>query len=124
VWGNNEKTFNFLYAESDQEEVQAKIEHALICNARYSNISDVQLTALEESTQYPGSYYVVGVYKSVSSVGVNKFGLSLGDEFHPSSGSFKCIIDKNLKLKKIEWKVGIMKGYVRNGCLGTRQEAF
>ena len=116
-------TFNILYANT-AEEVRLKIEKALVCNARITNISEVKIATLEESTQYRNAYYVEGVYKSVSSVGGNKFGFSFGDEFHPSSGSFEGLVDKNLKIKKLYWKVGMGQGMVKSSCLLTRQRRF
>ena len=106
------------------EEIRLKIERALACNARFTNVSEVQISTLEESTQYQNYYYVEGVYKSVSAVGGNKMGFSFGDEFHPASGVFEALVDDKLRIKKIYWKVGLAKGKVKLRCLQKKQVRF
>ena len=119
--------FNFIYISTcyihadAQEEVRVKIERALACNARFTNISEVQISIIEKSTQYKDSYYVEGSYKSVSSVGIGTKMFSFGDEFHPISGAFEAIIGDDLKVKKIHWKVGPTQGYVKKSCISQRQ---
>jgi len=115
--------FNVLNANS-AEEVRLKIERALACNARITSVSDVQIATLEKSTQYKGAYYVEGVYRSTSSVRKEVMGFTLGDGFNPSSGAFEALVDKDLKVKKIHWKLGMMQGYVKNSCLLSRQRRF
>lgn len=115
---------SIVLADSARAEVEAKIEYALKCNARFTSISEVQITTLEESKQFKGSFYVAGVYKSVASVSGKKLGFSFGDEFHPQSGSFKCIVDQDLKIRQMKWKVGIARGHVKKSCLGVTQEGF
>ena len=105
------------------EEVRVKIERALACNARITSVSDVQISTLEKSTQYKGAYYVEGVYKSVSSVNKKIMGFGV-DGFNAGSGSFEALVDKDLKVKKIYWKLGLARGQVNGSCLLTRQRRF
>lgn len=109
---------------SPLEEIQYKAERALACNAKFTNISDVKVTTLENSTQYKGFFYAEGVYRSVLAVGGHKSGVDVGDEFHPSSGTFEALIDENLKITKMFWKVGLFHGVVKAKCLRTTQRRF
>ena len=113
---------NMLDANS-AEEVRLKIERALACNARITSVSDVQISTLEKSTQYKGAYYVEGVYKSVSSVNKKIMGFGV-DGFNAGSGSFEALVDKDLKVKKIYWKLGMARGQVNGTCLLSKQRRF
>ncbi len=114
--------FGLLYAETAREELVSKIQYALNCNAKFSNVAEVEISVLKPSKKYQGSYYVSGIYKSVLSISGNKGGFSIGDEFHPQSGTFKGIVDKNLELKKVKWKVGMLKGYIKSTCLQDNED--
>ena len=114
--------FNVLHADL-AEEVRLKIERALACNARITSVSDVQISTIEKSTQYKGSYYVEGVYKSVSSMNKKIMGFGV-DGFNASSGSFEGLVDRNLKVKKIYWKLGMARGQVNGSCLLSKQRRF
>lgn len=109
--------FDFLYAETAREELVSKIQYALNCNARFSNVTEVEISILKPSNKYKGNYFVSGIYKSILSISGSKGGFSIGDEFHPQSGTFKGIVDENLELQKVRWKVGILQGYVKSTCL-------
>ncbi len=114
--------FGLLYAETAREELSDKITYALTCNAQMSNISDVEISILKPSKKYKNSYLVSGVYKSVFSVSGHKGGFGMGDEFHPLSSSFKGIVDSNLELKKLKWKVSFRHGYVKSKCLNLNED--
>lgn len=105
------------------EEVRLKIERALACNARITSVSEVQISTLEESTQYKGAYYVEGVYKSGTSVNTTIMGFGI-DGFNAASGSFEALVDANLKVKKIYWKLGMVRGQVKDSCLLKNQKRF
>jgi hypothetical protein len=105
------------------EEVRLKIERALACNARVTSVSEVQIATLEKSTQYKGYYYVEGIYKSVASFNKKIMGFGV-DGFNAGSGSFEALVDSNLKVKKIHWKLGMAQGYVKGSCLLNKQRRF
>lgn len=114
--------FNILHADI-AEEVRLKVERALACNASITAVSDVQLSTIEKSTQYPGAYYVEGIYKSVVSINKKIMGFGV-DGFNSGSGSFEGLVGKDLKIKKIYWKLGLARGQVKSSCLLTHQRRF
>ena len=110
----------YLFAEDydPKEEIRQKIEYALACHARLSDISEVRISSDPvKSSQDDKIYIVTGVYKSVLSFSTRKFGIRIGDEFHPKSGTFVAKVDKDTKIKEVLWKVGIFHGKVRKSCL-------
>ena len=109
--------FSFADSESAKEELVNKLNYALNCNAKISSISEVEISIIEDSKKYPGKYLISGIYKSVLSVSGNKSGISIGDEFHPQSGSFKGIVNSDLVLEEIKWKLGLFHGYIKESCL-------
>ena len=113
---------NIVYADTATDEVADKITYALNCNARFSHVSDVEISILKKSSKYQNSFLVAGNYKNVLSISGQRSGMSVGDEFHPQSGSFKGIVSEDLVLKKLNWKVGIMHGRVKEDCLTLNED--
>lgn len=111
-----------LFGDSAKEELASKIKYALNCNAKFSKVDDVEIAILKPSQKYENSYIFSGTYRNILSISGNKAGFGLGDEFHPQSGTFKGIVDKDLEVVKMKWKVGVARGYVASSCLRLTED--